>query len=309
MSKNMSKNSYIKQVELILQVLPEVFKMDCFALKGGTAINFFIRNMPRLSIDIDLVYLPKEARAVSLRNLTSSLQALAEHIEQNLKGCKIQKLYSRGTNYLSKFVIYKNFVNIKVETNIVLREAILDCEVRSLCQKAQDDFLQFSKANTLSFAELYAGKICAALDRQHPRDIFDIKLLLENEGLTPEVRKMFVIYVASSPRPINELLNCNQLDVESIFKSEFFGMTSPSVTYQELVNTRTQLLQLIRSSLTENERKFLLSIKQADPDWCLIDVDGVENFPALKWKLLNLRQMDKSKSKQAIDNLRKVLDL
>lgn len=161
----MLKNNYIKQVELVLQVLPEIFKKDCFALKGGTAINFFIRDMPRLSVDIDLVYLPKESREIFLQNLTASLQALASDIEQNLKGSKIQKTYSKGTNYLAKFVVYKDFVNIKVETNIVLREAVLDCEVRSLCQKAQDDFLQFSKANTLSFAEIYAGKICAALDR------------------------------------------------------------------------------------------------------------------------------------------------
>src|SRR3990170_6011163 len=115
----MSKNNYTKQVELILQVLPEIFKKECFALKGGTAINFFIRNMPRLSVDIDLVYLPKEPREVFLQNLTASLQELASDIEQNLKGSKIQKTYDKGSKYLSKFVVYKDFVNIKVETNIV----------------------------------------------------------------------------------------------------------------------------------------------------------------------------------------------
>jgi len=305
----MSKNNYTKQVELILQVLPEIFKKECFALKGGTAINFFIRNMPRLSVDIDLVYLPKEPREVFLQNLTASLQELASDIEQNLKGSKIQKTYDKGSKYLSKFVVYKDFVNIKVETNIVLRETILDCEVRNLCQKAQDDFLQFSKANTMAFAELYAGKICAALDRQHPRDIFDVKLLLENEGFTSEIRKVFVIYLASSPRPIGELLNGKQLNIKSVFESEFFGMTGPGITYQDLVDTRAKLLQLIRNSLTENERKFLLSIKYGNPDWQLIDIPGIENFPSLKWKILNIKKIEKAKWRQSIDDLKRVLDL
>ncbi|MBU0744640.1 MAG: nucleotidyl transferase AbiEii/AbiGii toxin family protein [Gammaproteobacteria bacterium] len=305
----MPNNRYKKQVELILQVLPEIFKKDCFALKGGTAINFFIRDMPRLSVDIDLVYLPKEPRDIFLQNLTISLQELAGSIEQNLKGSKIQKTYDKGTNYLSKFVVYRDFVNIKVEANVVLRESILDCESRDLCKKAQDDFLQFTKANTQAFAELYAGKICAALDRQHPRDLFDVKLLLENEGFTPEIRKIFIIYLASGSRPINELLGGNQLNIKPIYEAEFLGMTNPEVTYEELIDVRTKLGQIIHGSLTENERKFLLSIKCANPDWELIDIANVENFPALKWKLHNIKKMDKAKWKKSVGDLKRVLDL
>lgn len=49
--------AYQKQVALLMRVLPFIAEEDCFALKGGTAINFFVRNMPRLSVDIDLTYL------------------------------------------------------------------------------------------------------------------------------------------------------------------------------------------------------------------------------------------------------------
>ncbi|TCQ91865.1 nucleotidyltransferase AbiEii toxin of type IV toxin-antitoxin system [Rahnella sp. JUb53] len=57
---------YYRQVQLLLQLLPFIAKHDCFALKGGTAINLFIRNFPRLSVDIDLVYLPVLDREESL---------------------------------------------------------------------------------------------------------------------------------------------------------------------------------------------------------------------------------------------------
>jgi len=68
------KKTYRQQVSLLLSVLPEVAKERCFALHGGTAINLFIRNMPRLSVDIDLTYLPIENREPSLKNIAEALQ-------------------------------------------------------------------------------------------------------------------------------------------------------------------------------------------------------------------------------------------
>jgi len=56
---------YRSQVELLLRVLPYVAKEKVFALKGGTAINLFVRDLPRLSVDIDLTYLPFEDRATA----------------------------------------------------------------------------------------------------------------------------------------------------------------------------------------------------------------------------------------------------
>lgn len=63
-------NPYVNQVKLIFDILPLVAVEEFFALKGGTAINLFVRDMPRLSIDIDLVYLPKEERTISLDKIT-----------------------------------------------------------------------------------------------------------------------------------------------------------------------------------------------------------------------------------------------
>jgi predicted nucleotidyltransferase component of viral defense system len=70
----MIADMYFKQARLMLQLLPLVMKHDHFALKGGTAINFFVRNLPRLSIDIDLAYVPVEDRKKSIQNISDSLK-------------------------------------------------------------------------------------------------------------------------------------------------------------------------------------------------------------------------------------------
>ena len=60
---------YVAQVRLLLSVLPDIAREPVFALKGGTAINLFYRDMPRLSVDIDLTYLPVADRQSSLEDM------------------------------------------------------------------------------------------------------------------------------------------------------------------------------------------------------------------------------------------------
>lgn len=306
----MSFNSiYTEQVDLLLDVLPLVNKFDCFALKGGTAINLFIRDMPRLSVDIDLAYLPIESRDVFLMNITSQILEMKKSIEAlNLV---VKPSYTRDQQ-LSKLFVYKGEAVIKIEPNLVIRGSAFGCEEYDLCQRAQDQFLKFSRVKTLSFADLYGSKICAALDRQHPRDLFDVKLLLDKEGLTEEVRKALIVYLISSPRPIYELLNpnLNLSEFEKIFDKEFSGMTDQvSVTYEELIAVRHHLIQLILNDLTENERKFLISFKEGFPDWSLISIKGVEKLPAVLWKLNNVKKIPENKKEKSLNNLKKILEL
>ncbi len=86
-----SRSIYNKQVQLLLEVLPYVSKETCFALKGGTAINMFVRDMPRLSVDIDLMYLPIEERTTSLTHISEALERIATTIEAGLKGAKVHR--------------------------------------------------------------------------------------------------------------------------------------------------------------------------------------------------------------------------
>lgn len=303
----MNNNSYHQQVELLLEVLPFIRKFNCFALKGGTAINLFVRDMPRLSIDIDLTYLPIEPRNVFLTNINKALEALADLIES--AGYYVAKRYSQKEKSLIKLIVSNDKVEIKIEPNLVLRGTVFSAEEKSLSPRVENEFLQSQKLNLVSLADLYAGKICAALDRQHPRDLFDIKLLLENEGITEKIRQAFVVYLASGPRPMSELLSPNLLDISDIYHREFLGMTQLAVSYEELISVREKLINTIQADLTSNERLFLVSIKEGNPDWSLLPMEGLDNLPALQWKLINIKKMGKNSHQQALNKLKEALQV
>jgi len=138
---------------------------------------------------------------------------------------------------------------------------------------------------------LYGGKICAALDRQHPRDLFDVKLLLDNEGITDKIRTAFIVYLISHNRPMNELLNPTFQDISNQFTAEFKGMMFNRITLEELNHARKELVNRLMSDLTEREKRFLISVKSKKPQWDLIEVEHIKDLPAVKWKLLNLEKM------------------
>ncbi|MFQ5651387.1 MAG: nucleotidyl transferase AbiEii/AbiGii toxin family protein [bacterium] len=164
-------------------------------------------------------------------------------------------------------------------------------------------------AQTLSIGDLYGGKICAALDRQHPRDLFDVYVLFNNEGITEDIRKAFLVYLISHPRPIIELLNPTLKDFSGVFEHEFKGMTTTQIELDDLVQARLELIHFVKYSLSERERQFLLSVKQIKPRWELLELQHIKNLPAVQWKLLNLKRMDKAKHSKAVEKLRSFLEI
>jgi len=164
---------FFRQAELLLQLLPFFSGEDIFALKGGTAINFFIRDLPRLSVDIDLAYLP---------------------------------------------------IN----------------------------------------------------DRK---------------------------------KAIGEILDPNFIDISQTYENEFRGMTTEDISLKDLIQTRTTLVGVIKEKLTTNERRFILSVKQRKPQWSLLGIEHTPDLPAVKWKMINLRQMDSSKHQKAAKRLQDLLGL
>lgn len=273
-------NQYKRQVALLLKVLPEVAKEDCFALHGGTAINLFVREMPRLSVDIDLTYIPTEDRQISLDVIADSLLRIRTGIEK-----VIQKAQIEFKPAISKLLVSHQGAQIKIEVNQTNRGVLEDPVSMILCDKAQEEFDAFCEVTVVPFGQLYAGKICAALDRQHPRDLFDVKLLLENEGLTSEIIPSLLLSILSSNRPINELLNPNLLDQRSAMVNQFEGMTSELFSYEEYEATRKELVKTVQQNLNDQDKRFLLSVSNAEPDWSIHDF---ERFPSVQWKLQNL---------------------
>jgi predicted nucleotidyltransferase component of viral defense system len=304
----MKDSPYYKQAELLLRVLPVVMREEVFALKGGTAINFFWRDFPRLSVDIDLVYLPVEERTVTFTHIHEALTTIQSNIVRLIPGTIISRDISREYNTIVRLYVATQNATIKIEPNTVIRGTVFPAVTKPLRAKAEDVFELAMDIRTVSLEDLYGGKICAALDRQHPRDLFDIKLLFENEGLTEGIRKAFIVYLLSHTRPMEEVLNPGLQNIQSVFENEFDGMVVKPVSLEDLITTRLKLIKTIRETLTDNEKKFILSFKRKEPDWQLLGIDGVQNLPAVKWKLQNLDRMSDTKHKVAYKKLEKYLE-
>ncbi|MBN1382345.1 MAG: nucleotidyl transferase AbiEii/AbiGii toxin family protein [Deltaproteobacteria bacterium] len=298
---------YFKQAELLLRIIPLIDREDVFALKGGTAINFFVCDLPRISIDIDLVYLPLEERELSLQAISDTLLRVGRNIESRIPGTKVHPRKTRDSDLLSGLFVRRDELMVKIEPNLIMRGSVYAPSRMSICPKARELFEVSLECRTLSVDEIYAGKICAALDRQHPRDLFDIMILLKHGSFSGAMRKAFIVYLISHDRPMVEILNPNLADIRPVFESEFQGMTLDEVTCEELEQTREMLVSLIANNLTESEKKFIVSVKEGAPQWNLIDIKGVEKLPAVRWKLMNIGRMDSSKHKKAISKLRDYL--
>ena len=302
----MQNKRYLKQAEQLLKVLPHIAKEDVFALKGGTAINFFWRDFPRLSVDIYLTYLPIQERELSLVNISDRLASIQVRLERIFTNIKVtQKLNASKINGL---ILNLDGATVKVEPNTTIRGAVFPVVNKKLCTKAEEKFELSTTVNSLSLEDLYGGKICAALDRQHPRDLFDVKLLMENEGITIGVVKAFVFYLISHDRPMVEVLDPGVQDISQLFENEFAGMTSEDVKLEDLISVRSELISKIKTSLTDEQKNFILSFKNKKPEWKLSGIEGIENYPSVKWKLMSLEKMEEKKHDAAYEKLKKYLE-
>lgn len=279
----MKKQRYKDQVSLLLTVLPEVAKEKHLAMHGGTAINLFVRDMPRVSVDIDLTYLEIEDRATTLDNIASALEGIKTSIESLNLNFKVAHQKDEG-----KLLIAQKAVIIKLEVNLIMRGIISPAETMLLCKRAQDEFDVFCEMPIVPIGQLFGGKICAALDRQHPRDLFDVKGILENEGFNEEIKSGFLYCLLSSARPIHELLNPQLLDQSEAMKDQFDGMTEEPFTYEAYETTRSQLIDIILKNLTNEDKAFLLAFNRLEPDWSKYDF---QHFPSVRWKLFNLQKL------------------
>jgi len=284
----MARESYLAQVRLLMRLLPVVSTESAFALKGGTAINLFYRDMPRLSVDIDLAYLPIEERATSLHAIDAAFDRIMAQINK-LPGVTATRIAGGGGGD-TRILANADGVTVKIETSPVMRGAIGKPRLMRTTDAVEDAF-GFVATNVLAFDDLYAGKLHAALDRQHPRDLFDIKLLYDNEGLTDDLFRVFLVYAACSSRPMHELLAPNEKDIAEGFAHEFAGMTAEPVNINALLSVRKRMIDDIQARLNGNAAEFLRTLQAAEPDFTLIGLPQAADLPAIKWKLLNLKKL------------------
>ena len=302
----MVNNPFTEHVRLLVALLPRVAKQECFALKGGTAINMFLRDMPRLSIDIDLAYLPVEDRDTSLEAIDKAIGAISADIEQHVPRADVKPSVLRGTGKRFKLVVWQGDVSVKIEVTPVLRGSVYPVESRELLPKAMTAF-GFARMMVLSEEDLYAGKICAALDRQHPRDLYDVHWLLENRVIDKRLKDAFLVYLMGHNRPMAELLAPRAQDIQPAFRAELEGMMNVPVSLQQLQETLPGLTHAINTAMSDADRQFLLALKQGTQDWADFAIPEVERLPAIQWKMLNLARMHIDKRRQAAGKLEKIL--
>ncbi len=298
---------FARQAELLLRIIPLIDREPAFALKGETAINFFVRDLPRISVDIDLTYLPIDERDVALREISDALARIAQAVVSTVPGTNVIPKKSTGIDLVSGLFVRRQEATVKIEPNPVIRGSVFPPQRQVISPRARDLFGISVECQILSEDELYAGKICAALDRQHPRDLFDIMMLLRYGKFGAAMRKAFIMYLISHDRPMAEILNPRFGDIGAAFETEFQGMTVEEVTCEDLEKIREELVAIIARDLTIEEKQFIVSVKEGTPRWDLIGIEGIENLPAVQWKLLNIARMTPSKHRQAVHKLRDCL--
>lgn len=281
----MTAEIYAAQVALLVRAIPEIAPEETLALKGGTAINLFVRNLPRLSVDIDLVYLPVETREASLAAIHAAFSRIADRIRKRLGAAVDERASKDGT----RLVVRAGGAQIKIELSPVLRGTVFEPEVRGVNAAVEDRF-GYAEMQLVAIPDLYAGKIAAALDRQHPRDLFDIAYLYANEGLTDDIFQAFLVYLISHDRPPHELLDPNLRDLAGEYDGEFLGMTVEPVALEALIAARARLVKDVQARARQsNARDFLTSFFALEPDYALLGLDvDVAALPAVQWKIRNL---------------------
>jgi predicted nucleotidyltransferase component of viral defense system len=301
----MMEKSYIDTVRLLLESVPAIFENSPFAMKGGTAINLFAQSMPRLSVDIDAVYTDhRTPRSDALKAIATGL----ETTRGRLASLGIQAdISATQQGDETKLFIQRDRVVVKVEVNHVFRGTVLPVECKRLIPEACDLFTTDVSAPLLATAELYGSKLVAALDRQHPRDLFDVHGLFQTSGLTADIVECFICYLAGHNRPIHEVLFSRDQDISLAFENEFVGMTRTPIELTTLLETRHRFRRELLEKVTANHRQFLLGLASGEPDWGLMKCLHLNQLPAIRWKIQNLAKLKKSnprKFAQQADELR-----
>ena len=280
--------AYIQQAELVVRSIPAIASEPCFAIKGGTAINLFELDMPRLSVDIDLTFLPVTDRETAIREIDLALKRIETRLVA--RGVTVR---SRGTDVSRKLGCFANGAEIKIEPNFILRGNVFPVRRLELSQKMAEIVGVSAEMTVLSRKELYGGKVCAALDRQHPRDLFDMAQFYKAHSLA-EIKEGFLVLALGHNRPLHDLLAPTPQDQSATFDQQFAGMSDMPFSYDEHQAVLTRLMRDVHALFDDGDRQRLLefvSLSGVDNPW---NIPHFDELPAIRWKRRNLDSLKKT---------------
>ena len=275
---------YKKQVALLIRIMPSVYSIKDFAVHGGTAINLFVKDMPRYSVDIDITYIPIKNREKSFSEINKHLNSLKQQIERTIPGIRV----IHRTNVLKLLCTFEG-ATVIIEVNGIKRGIIGEVQERELSIKAQKEFSMSCTAIVVPFTLLYGGKIAAALSRQHPRDLFDYKHM--DIRSFDDIKDGVLFYLLGSDKPILESLQPNSIDQSQALENQFRGMTDVKFDYADYEESREKLIEDVNKNLTEMDKDFIISFESGSPDWDKCILGDLSEFPAIKWKLQNINTL------------------
>lgn len=295
----------IDTVRLLLAVAPAVFRGGRFAMKGGTALNLFVHDMPRLSVDIDVAFTDHRlAREEALRAISDDLRAAQRLVLA--KGYRAD-IVGRPEGEEVRMLVRSRTTQVKVEVNGVFRGTVLPLRAADLAASAQELFATTVTVPVLETPELYGGKLVAAMDRQHPRDLFDVREMFARHNLPPAFVDCFVAYLAGHNRPVHEVLFPRTKEIGPLYRSDFFGMTKDDVPLDELKAIQTELPRRLQRALGPQHRDFLLSLVRLEPRWDLLPFPHLIELPAIRWKLVQLEKL-RAASKRRFEEQQQALE-
>lgn len=294
---------YKEQVRLLLRILPIIYREENFAVHGGTAINLFIKNLPRYSVDVDVTYIPLGPRDESLAEIDKKLGAISLQLQRAVPGINIRPVPNKLLCTLGRSTV-------KIEVNGIKRGIIGPTIEMPLCDKAQAEFGMYCKARIVPMEQLYGGKIAAALSRQHPRDLFDYNYMGTDkiEGL----KRGFMFALLGSDKPFIESLSPHPINQQEALENQFRGMTDIPFTYENYETAREQLIAFVNAMLSEEDKAFLVSFKEGSPQWEESAYSDFSVFPSVQWKLLNvnkLKTQNPAKHRQEVNRLKGYFEL
>jgi hypothetical protein len=276
--------TYRQQLELLLRIIPALSDIESFAIHGGTAINLYVLDFPRYSVDVDITYTPIKPREESFAEIHKNLSILKEKINTIIPNVAV----SEKPN---KIYCSQRDIMVKVEVSGTKRGLIEPYEIRPLCEKAQNEFETANKAKIVSLSQLYGGKITAALDRQHPRDLFDVKLMFDFISDFEQIEKGFLYCLLGGDRPIIESLSPNRIDQQETMIKQFSGMTDIPFSYSDYEETREKLIDFINSNLTQQDKEFLIAFEAGNDLLQFVEYHEYLKFPSVQWKLQNINKL------------------
>lgn len=296
---------YRRKVELLLRILPFVTDEECFAIHGGTAINLFVKNLYRLSVDIDVTYIPIEDRNTSIDHINEALVRIANRVKRQFRDVRVIPRLD-----ICKITCESRGCQVKIEVNQTKRGLVCgDAALLPLCEKAQSEFGMDVDARIVSLPQLYGGKISAALSRQHPRDIFDVKQM---EIPLADIKEGLIFCLLGSDRPIHESFAPNLIDQREAMEHQFAGMSQIPFSYDDFESTRDKLIRDINSIMTEEDKLFLIQFEDLALNWADTKYSSFMEYPSVRWKTQNLQKLKDSnpkKLKAEADKLRKIFGM